>query len=84
MDSSHFDNITSSLNPLSDACESKPEEQMVVAQTEVMDTTNVFTNLASNTEAFKAIMSNLDLTVSTENKSDEDFPKTRESPDVFF
>ena len=57
---------------------------MNVVHFEVMATTNVTANLASDTEACKALVSNLDQTVSIENKSDEDFSKTRESPDVSF
>ena len=50
-------------------------------------TTDVTTNLASDTEASKAIVPNLDQTVSVKNKSDEkdeDLSKTRDSPDVSF
>ena len=85
MDSSNSNNNnTSSMIPPSNACEGKPEEKMDVALFEVMVTTNVSTNLASDTEASKAILSNLDQIVSAENKSDEDLSKTRESPDVSF
>ena len=70
--------------PPSNACEGKLEEMMDVVHFEVMGTTNITTNLTSDTEASKALVSNLDQTVSIENKSDEDLSKTRESPDVSF
>ena len=89
MDSSNSNNNnnTSSMILPSDACEGKLEKMMDVVHFEVMATTNVTANLASDTEASKAIVSNLDQTVSVKNKSDEkdeDFSKTRESPDVSF
>ena len=54
-----------------DAIESKLEEKMYNVQFEVMDTIAITPNLASNTETSKAIVSNLDQTVTAECKSDE-------------
>ena len=85
MDSSSNNKNTSILP--NDATEGELEEKMGLCQFEVMDTTVITTNLASDTETSKAIVSNLDQTVSDESKSDEkdvDLSKTRESPDVSF
>ena len=51
-----------------DASEGKLEEKMDVVQFEVMDTIDVTTNLASDTESSKAIVFNLDQTVSVKKK----------------
>ena len=68
--------------PPTDASDGKLDEKTDVSQIEVMVTTDVTINLASDTEDSKTIVSKLDQTVSVESKNDEDLSKTTESPDV--
>ena len=48
--------------------EGKLEEKMIVAQLEVMDTIEITPDLPSDTQTFKATVSNLDQTVSVKKK----------------